>query len=59
MVQNFAGMSPDPSEEIFNVFIFVERMHNAQITYLPIGCLASKANMVIGRNDKASCIVAG
>ena len=41
-------MRPDSSEEIFAVFIYTERMHNALTTPLPVDGHAPHANQ---RND--------
>ena len=44
LVQNFAKMPPDSSEEIFMVFIFTERMCDTLTTPLPVDSHAPHAN---------------
>ena len=50
LVQNFAKMPPDSSEEIFMVFIFAERMRDALTTPLLVDGHTPHANR---RNDEA------
>ena len=52
LVQDFAELPSDPSEEIFSVFIFTEQMHAAWSTPLPVDCHTPKANLITCRNDE-------